>query len=298
MGRGGCCGLGRRWGPRRSGRLRPRSGAPVSGVDRRPDRVHEDGRPLSARVLLADASGHGRALLDRERFLRTPDRGCCARRRRVGCCTSTGGPAMLARADAGGGSRRTRGWIAGARGPTPWHDGWERRPVGPGALGFAGLRPGPLSHSPPTASRRPGGTGCRFVARPSRSRARRNGSRPHTAAPHPQPPRCDSRSGSRELGRRSRSASGPRRRRRTRPRPRPLPPGPARPRRPGHARYRLPRGHPRLDHERDAEKGQPAIVCQRPVRGPRWWPGESPRSGVVQLVLMGAPFAVLASRMR
>jgi hypothetical protein len=38
--------------------------------------------------------------------------------------------------------------------------------------------------------------------------------------------------------------------------------------------------------------------CQRPVRGPRWWPGESPRSGVVQLVLMGAPFAVLASRMR
>ncbi len=136
MGRGGCCGLGRRWGPRRSGRLRPRSGAPLSGVDRRPDRVHEDGRPLSARVLLADASGHGRALLDRERFLRTPDRGCCVRRRRVGCCTSTGGPAMLARAYAGGGSRRTRGWIAGARGATPRHDGWERRPVGPGALGL------------------------------------------------------------------------------------------------------------------------------------------------------------------
>ncbi|WP_374204934.1 bifunctional DNA primase/polymerase [Pseudonocardia sp. WMMC193] len=40
-------------------------------------------------------------------------------------------------------------------------------------------------------------------------------------------------------------------------------------------------------------------VCQRPVLGPRWWPGESPRSGGVQAVLMAAPFfAVRASRMR
>ena len=39
-------------------------------------------------------------------------------------------------------------------------------------------------------------------------------------------------------------------------------------------------------------------ACQRPVRGPRWWPGESPRSEVVQLLVTGvAPFA-RAWRMR
>ncbi|MCE0762332.1 hypothetical protein LWC35_05310 [Pseudonocardia kujensis] len=46
------------------------------------------------------------------------------------------GPAMLAGAHAAGSPRRTRGWIAIARDPTLRHDGWERRPIGPGALGL------------------------------------------------------------------------------------------------------------------------------------------------------------------